>query len=183
MATQLSRIVGIVREERDEFILLTFIGLIALLVFVETRGLLPRTRQVPVLIAALMALVLVATVLLKLFGQSLLESSGWGGGTGILDVERDDRSEDTEHLFDLNSRQVLKHFVWLVGYLVSLVFVGFWTTNVVFPFAYIMRYETSPLRRRFLYFLLTATFINVTLWLLFVELLNVQSIWRLGPLP
>ena len=183
MAIQRSHIVETLREDRDEFLLLAFIGLIAAVVFLETRELLPRTRQVPVLIASLMALVLVVTVLVKLFGQDLVESSAWGGGTGILDVEREDQSEETEHLFDLNSRQVVKHFAWLVAYLASLVYVGFWTTNVLFPFAYVMLYETSPLPRRFAYFLLSAVIINGTLWILFVELLNVQSVWRLGVLP
>lgn len=185
MATQLSGVVRTVREDRDEFLLLGFIALVIGLVFLETRGLLPRTRQVPLIIASMMVIVLAFTVFTKFFGDRFRELTGWESGeTGIFgDIEEGDAAGDTEHLFDLNPKQVTKHFAWLLLYLAGLIYVGFWTTNVLFPLVYIMTYETSPLPRRFVYYLLCTGVIVGTLWLLFVELLNVQSIWRLGFLP
>lgn len=185
MATQLSGVIRTVREDRDEFVLLGFVALIIGVVFLETRGLMPRTRQVPLIIASLMLIVLALTVFMKFFGDRVRELTGWeSGDAGIFgDLDEDDAGGETEHLFDLNPKQVTKHFAWLVLYLAGLVFVGFWTTNVLFPFVYIMTYETSPLPRRFVYYLLCTGVIVGTLWILFVELLNVQSIWRLGFLP
>lgn len=185
MSTQLSGVVRTVREDRDEFLLLGFIALIVVLVVLDTRGLLPRTRQVPLIIASMMVIFLAMTVFMKFFGDQIRERTGWEpGGSGILDeIEEGGSVDETEHLFDLNPKKVIKHFAWLLVYLAGLVFVGFWTTNIVFPLVYIMKYETSPLPRRFVYYLLCTGVIVGTLWILFVELLNVQSIWRLGFLP
>lgn len=185
MANQLSGVVRTVREDRDEFILLAFVALVVALVFLQTRGLLPRTRQVPIIIASMLVVILALTVFMKFFGDQFQELTGWEpGGSGILDeIDEGSSGDETEHLFDLNPKKVTKHFAWLVLYLVGLVFVGFWTTNILFPLVYIMKYETSPLPRRFVYYLLCTGVIVGTLWILFVELLNVQSIWRLGFLP
>lgn len=185
MSTQGQGIVQLIRENRDEFILLGFIAVVAVYVLVETRDLLPGTRQVPLLIAILMAVVLGMTVIMKLFGEGIRSRLGWAQAeTGFyLDSDIDDDDQGTEHLYDLNPKRVAKHFLWLSLYIVSLVYVGFWTTNIVFPFVYIMLYETSPLPRRFLYFALWTGLIVGTLWILFVELLRVQAIWRLGFLP
>lgn len=185
MIAQLPGIVQTVRENRDEFILLGFFSMVAVYVFFEARTLLPGSRQVPLLLAYLMVAVLVVTVIMKFFGDQIRGAIGWGQAeTGFyLDSDTDEGGHGTEHLYDLNPLGVAKHFVWLVLYLVSLVYVGFWTTNIVFPFIYIMIYETSPLPRRFVYYLLWTGLIVGTLWLLFVELLKVQAIWRLGFLP
>lgn len=185
MATQISRIAETVRENRDEFILLGFIAAVAIFVFFESRDLLPGSRQVPLILAYLMVVVLVLTVVTKLYGDRIRSRLGWGQAeTGFyLDSDLDSSDQDIEHLYDINPKPVAKHFVWLLLYIVSLVYVGFWTTNIVFPFAYIMIYETSPLRRRFVYYLLWTGLIVGTLWILFVELLKVQAIWRLGFLP
>lgn len=185
MATQLGGIIQTVQKDRDEFILLGFIALTIGYVFFESRDLLPGSRQVPLLIAVLMLIVLSATVVMKFFGSQLQHVLGWQRDeTGFyLDAEVDGSEEDVEHLYDLNPLLVTKHGIWLVLYLGSLVYIGFWTTNIVFPFVYIMLYETSPLPRRFVYFVLWTGLIVGTLWILFVELLNVQAIWRLGFLP
>lgn len=185
MATQLSGVVRTVREDRDEFILLGFVALVVGLVFLTSRGLLPETRQVPLIIASMLVIVLAMTVFMKFFGDEIKDRTGWEpGGSGILDeIDDSESADETEHLFDLNPKKVTKHFGWLLLYLAGLVFVGFWTTNILFPLVYIMKYETSPLPRRFVYYLLCTGVIVGTLWILFVELLNVQSIWRLGFLP
>lgn len=185
MATQIPGIIQTVKENRDEFILLGFIALAAIFVFFESRNLLPETRQVPLLIASLMVVVLAITVIMKFSGDTIRARLGWGRSeTGFyLESDTDDGDPETAHLFDLNPKRVVKHFVWLVLYIASLVYVGFWTTNIVFPFVYIMMYETSPLPRRFVYYLLWNGLIVGTLWILFVELLKVQAIWRLGFLP
>lgn len=185
MATQHPRILQTVRESRDEFILLGFIALVAIYVVYETRDLLPGTRQVPLLIAVMMAGVLVITLVSKLYGDRIKKLLNWGGSeTGFyLDSDVETPEHETTHLFDLNPKRVAKHFVWLAAYIAGLVYIGFWTTNIVFPFIYIMIYETSPLPRRFLYFVLWTGLIVGTLWILFVEFLRVQAIWRLGFLP
>lgn len=185
MSTRHSGIVQTIQEDRDEFILLGFIGLVAIYVYFETRDLLPGTRQVPLLLAYLMAGLLVVTVVMKLYGERIQNLLGWEGGESgfYLDSDVDEDEQGTEHLYDLNPRRVAKHFVWLVLYIGGLVYIGFWTTNIVFPFVYIMVYETSPLPRRFVYYLLWTGLIVGTLWILFVELLKVQAIWRLGFMP
>lgn len=185
MSSQPSGVIQTVREDRDEFLLLGFIALVVVLVYLETRDLLPETRQVPLIIAALTVLVLGLTVFVKFYGDRFMELTGWTrGDTGIIgDLEQEAADSETEHLFDLNPKKVMKHFAWVFAYLLALVYVGFWTTNIVFPFLYIMKYETSPLPRRFVYYVLCTGAIVGTVWLLFVELLNVQSIWRLGFLP
>lgn len=184
MATQLTGIIRTIREDRDEFILLGFIAAVIGFVLIESQGLLPGTRQVPFLIAVMMLIVLAITVVVKLFGEQIRETLNWGQAESgfYLDAEVG-ADEDTEHLYDINPIPVIKHAIWLVLYLASLVYVGFWTTNIVFPFVYIMLYETSPLPRRFVYYLLWTGLIVGTLWILFVELLRVQAIWRLGFLP
>lgn len=185
MEIRSTRIVETFQEDRGEFVLLGFIGLATLLAYLDTRELLPGTKRVPEFIIALIGVVIVFTVVMKLYGDDIRSVLGWSEAeTGFgIGADIDEGEQEDEHLYDIQPKSVAKHFVWIFLYLLSLAYIGFWTTNIVFPFVYIMTYETSPLPRRFVYFLIWTGVIVAALWILFVELLQVQAIWRLGFLP
>lgn len=168
-----------IREDRDEFLLLAFIGLVVAYGIAESLTLTRESRLVPLIILALMVVVLVLTVAVKLLGARFDFGFLSSGGNRF---EFENETEDTG-IYDLNPRGVVKHFTWLVAYTLGLTFVGFWTTNLLFGVGYVVVNETSPLRSRTAYAVVSTAIILAILWILFIELLKVQAVWRLGFLP
>lgn len=177
-----AHILKTLRKDWDEFVFLGFVAVVTLIAYLEARTLLPQSRYVPTIIIGMMAGVLVFSVIMNLFGDEITNKLGISESASGLDIEQEE-DETTERLYDLNPVPVMKHFAWISLYLGSMIYVGFWTTNILFPFAYIMLYETSSPKRRFVYFAIWTALILAILWILFVELLQVQAIWRLGFLP
>jgi hypothetical protein len=184
-SSHISKIFEKVQEAKGEFVLLLAIGIVGLIAYVQARPLMEQSPQVPLLIVCLMGLVWVLTLVTKLYGDEIRAKIGLSEAATGFDLASEDDSADmmSDQIFDLQPRGVVKHFLWVIIYTLGLVYVGFWTTNIVFPLIYIMAYETSPPPRRFVYFALWTALIVGVLWILFVELLLVQSIWRLGFLP
>jgi len=182
----MSGVAEIIREDRDEFALLAFIGLVVAWGIAESLSLTRESRLVPLIILALLVFVLVVTVVVKLLSTRYDLGIFSGGGRFDFQEEfEEDEEAETEEtgIYDLNPRGVVKHFTWLVAYTLALAFVGFWTTNVLFGVGYVMVNETSPVRKRTMYAVVSSAIILAALWVLFVELLQVQAIWRLGFLP
>jgi hypothetical protein len=182
-ARTMSAVTEILREDRDEFAFLAFIGLVVAWGIFESLSLTRESRLVPLIILALLVFVLVLTVVVKLL--STRYDLGIFSGGGRLDFEEFEEEGETGDMgiYDLNPRGVVKHFSWLVLYTLGLAFVGFWTTNVLFGVGYVLVNETSPIRKRTMYAVTSSAIILAALWVLFVELLKVQAIWRLGFLP
>lgn len=176
----MSSVVETIREDRDEYLFLGFVALVTAWGILESLTLTRESRLVPLIILSLLVVVLVLTVVVKVLGTrydlGFLTSS-----EGRFDLD-EDPIEDAG-IYDLNERKVVKHFLWLVAYTAALAYVGFWTTNVVFGIGYVMANETSLLRERVLYALTSTAFVLGILWILFVRLLKIQAIWRLGFLP
>lgn len=178
-------VVDVIRENKGEFLLLAGIAVMIVIAFRETRTLTwEESRYVPELILALMTVVLILTVLMKFFGDPIKSRFGISDVDPTLDVSLDDDlGEESDQLYEMRPVGVSIHLAWLFVYLLSLNFVGFWTTNIVFTIVYIMVNETSPLPRRFAYAVGWTVLIVGALWILLVELLVITAIWRFGFLP
>ena len=177
-------ITGTIREDLGEFVLLAFIGIIIIYGVYESSQLMEQSRMVPMIILGCMTVVFFATIVMKFFGETIKEKVGLIEDDPGFEFEAEsEETSDDMSLYNLNPPGVALHSIWLVFYLISLTYVGFWTTNVVFPIVYIMIYDESEINRRIPYALLWTGLIVAVLWVLFVELLLVQAIWRLGFLP
>lgn len=176
----MSTVVDTIREDRDEFLLLAFIGLVTTYAILEALTLTRESRLVPLIILTLIAAVLVLTLAVK-FLNARYDIDFLSGSNGRLDFEGES-TEDTG-IYDINPRGVIKHFTWLVVYTLGLAFIGFWTTNLLFGVGYVMVNETSRTRKRIQWAVVSTAILIGILYVLFVELLQVQAIWRLGFLP
>lgn len=79
---------------------------------------------------------------------------------------------------------VLKQFGWVFAFLASLQYIGFFTTTAAFSLLYIYVNDTeSSTRSRVVAAVVWTLFINGFLWVLFIELLQVSSVFDLGFLP
>lgn len=183
--SQLDHIIDVARQDKGELLLLVGIGAVILIGFRETRALtLEESRYVPEIILGMMSVILVITLAMKFFGEGIKDRLGISDVDPSYDLGPDeDAVDEDEQLFDIRPLFVSIHFGWLVAYLLSLNYIGFWTTNIAFTIIYIMVNDTAPLPRRAVYTIGWTILIVGTLWILFVELLVVTAIWRLGFLP
>ena len=176
-------VVDTVRQDRDEFLLLAFITAVVAYGIAESLTLTRESRLVPLIILGLLVVVLGLTVGAKLFGHRFEIQIFGRSGRFDFDEEMEAGDDDLAGVYDINPRGVLKHFGWLVAYTLALTYVGYWTANLVFGLGYVLIYETSPVRRRIPYAVVSTAIILALLWILLVELLKVQAVFRLGFLP
>jgi hypothetical protein len=162
---------------REKWEYLLFLGalltLIAYTYSLTTQFRVPETAELPRLVIFGMAVVILVDLVLTLFPQLLPEQL---------------RSESsTESSFEnRNIRPVTIgiQFGWVLLFLAGMYFVGFFTATTTFAFLYVFVYgpEETPLRR-FGVSIAWAAGINIFLYVLFVELLQVGSVFNFGFLP
>jgi hypothetical protein len=102
------------------------------------------------------------------------------------DLIEDEGSEFDEYLeqvdtMKVNGPQMLVELVWVVGYIVGMLYVGFFTSSFVFIFLYIYLRETRATgTMRYIIPLVWSTIINVFMYVLFYHLLRVSTVFDLG---
>jgi len=86
-------------------------------------------------------------------------------------------------MYDVDLIGVSKELAIIAAYILILTNIGFFSTSVVFIIGYIMLKEPSPLSARRAVIAVSWTgFIIAILYVLFMHLLQVSSIFRLGVL-
>lgn len=172
------------KEDWEECLFLGAIACLGVLAYIEVKVLLPQSRHVPLVVLVLLAVFLLLSVGNLFFGDQIrrILSTDDRSTDGLLS-EPEQTKEVTQQMFDLNMRAATKHLGWIILYVIGMVYIGFWTAAVLFLMSYIMIYEQSPIPTRVKYVLSWSVLTVVVLWVLFVELVGVQAIWRLGILP
>ncbi|AUV80795.1 hypothetical protein C2R22_03265 [Salinigranum rubrum] len=175
-----------VREDPYEFLFLAVVAITVITAYIETTTFLEMSAVVPQFILYLVGATLIGIMIMKFRGDQIKEKLGLSDVSAGFDLGTDDEGEDDsdlEGLYDLNTVGVAKEFVWLIVYVVGVVFVGFFTVSAAFCIVYVLVNETSELKRRIPLALGWTAIILGVLYLLFVEFLQVSSVWRLGFLP
>lgn len=176
-----------VREDPYEFLFLFVVGLLVIVAYVETTTFLETSAVVPQYILYLVAVSMVGILVMKFRGDEIKGAVGMSDASAGFDLGQDDEIEESdsnlEGLYDLNTFGVAKEIVWLIAYVLGVIYIGFFTVSAVFSIVYILVNETSELKRRIPLAVGWTAVIMGILYALFVQFLQVSSVWRLGFLP
>lgn len=176
-----------IREDPYEFSFLFVVGVLVAVAFIETTTFMNTSAIVPQFMLLLIGVTLIGILVMKFRGDQIREAVGLSDASAGFDLGVTDEEEEEDGnlagLYDLNSFGVSKEFVWLIVYVLGVVFVGFFTVSALFIIVYIMVNETSELKRRIPLSIGWTAIIMAVLYILFVEFLQVSSVWRLGFLP
>lgn len=171
---------------QGRFLLLGGFLVVAATFFIQAQALdRPDSKAVPLIILYFFTVMIFFTGFMEMAGTQVKRLLGMRDTTSGFDFQDDDddQDDDSANLFELNPFNVVKHFVWICGYLLFMTSVGFWTGNALFISSYILINERSPLSRRIPYAAGWTIFLLTVIYLLLVVFLNVVAIWRLGFLP
>lgn len=153
--------------------LLFLAGLLALVAYtysLTTQFRVPQTGQLPLLVLAGMTIVVLVDLVLTLFPQFLPDQLRTDSTTGSSFENR-----------SISMVDVGKQFGWVICFLTAMYFVGFFTSTFAFAFLYIFVYgPEESLQRRAAVSAAWAVGINAFLYVLFVELLQVGSVFNFG---
>lgn len=168
-------------NDRGELLFLAGVTLITGYLMYATASLeRPDSASVPWVILVIMLSSLVSIYVMKLFGDRIEGILGLGSDEDWMDV--DDESDDAG-MFEIDLWGVSKELGWITAYIVSLLYIGFFTATIVFINAYIFVNEQSPLKYRLAYMAIWTAGLMTVIWVLFIELLRVSALFRLGFLP
>lgn len=153
--------------------LLTTAALMVYVYVLSNEFRLERTGALPRLVVIVTLAVIVLDLLVTTFPQvlpaNLIPDSPVESGFGERNIGP----------FD-----IARQFGWVLAYLAGLNYVGFFTTSFAFAFLYIYSHDTDVARtRRLMASAVWSLFIVGFLWVLFVELLRVSSVFEFGLLP
>jgi hypothetical protein len=172
----------IINEERAEFLLLSgVIVLTAYFIYATASLTRPDSAEVPWVILFIMVASLSSILVLKFFGDSIRDKFNMPEGDAKLDVGKS--NDDEVAMFDIDLVGVSNELIIITAYVIGMLYVGFFTSAVVFITGYILIKDTSPLKRRLMYVSIWNIGVLSILYVLFVELLKVSAIFRLGFLP
>lgn len=173
-----------IREERGEFVFLAAVAVFTVLVYVETLSFMQTSATVPQIIIYMIAAILVMILVVKFAGDAINERLGLTETSAGFDIGDDDDEDDQlSGLYDLDPVGVTREMAWIFAYVFCVLYIGFFTVSAVFIMAYVLINETSELKRRIPLAVVWTGLILGMLYLLFLEFLQVSSVWRLGFLP
>lgn len=168
-------------EDRGELIFLAAITLVTgYFIYATATFERPDTASVPWVILMIMVTSLVLIYVMMVYGDRIEEALGLESDDDWMDMGDE---SDEAGMFDIDLWGVSKELGWIAAYIVSMLYVGFFTSTIVFINAYIFVNEQSPLKYRLLYMAVWTAGLMAVLWILFVELLSVGALFRLGFLP
>lgn len=153
--------------------LLFLITLGALLVYLYTltwtyRN--PETGLLPRLVIGFTLIIILLDILLRVFPQFVPST-----------IRSDSSTDSGFEQRNIHPLAVVKQFGWVLMYLAGMFYVGFFTTTFLFALLYIyINGPESSRSRRLGIAVVWGLGINAFLWLLFVELLQVSSVFQLG---
>jgi hypothetical protein len=169
-----------IKEERNEWLFLLGVAVVIGWAYVKSLSFMEMTAIVPQFMMYIVFLSLVGIVLMKAFGNRIVDRLGLQGDEGY---DFGDTEGETAGMYEMDLVGVAKQMTWITGYVLGIIYIGFFTVSIAFIIAYIMIYQTSPLKRRIPMALVWTAIIMTFLYVLFLEFLQVSSVWRLGFLP
>lgn len=141
----------------------------------------PDSAEVPWVILSIMVTSLGSIIILRLFGDRIRKNLNISETDDVIEIF--DSNDDEVAMFDIDLVGVAKELLIISVYVIGMLYVGFFTSTVAFITGYILVRDTSPLKRRFIYISVWNIGVLGILYILFVELLNVSAIFRIGFLP
>lgn len=174
-----------VSNQSGEFIFLAAVTVFAAITFYETTTFLPVSAAVPQFIIILIGASLVLIFTMKFWGDKIKKAAEISDANAGFELRSgaEDADDQMSGLYELNTVGVVKEMVWISAYVLSVIYVGFFTTTAIFCIVYILLKETSPIKRRVPLAIGWTGLMLGILYLLFVYFLQVSSVWRLGFLP
>lgn len=174
-----------VSDQPGEFIFLAAVTVFSLVIFYETTTFMPVSAAVPQFILALIGASLVLIFVMKFWGDKIKKMAGISDANAGFELRGgvEDADDQMSGLYELNTVGVIKEMIWISTYVLSVIYVGFFTTTAVFCITYILIKETSPIKKRIPLAIGWTGLMMGILYLLFVYFLQVSSVWRLGFLP
>lgn len=175
------------RDNRAELLFLAGMTVVTIY-FLYATATLERSDSaaVPWVILALMVTSLVSIYASVLFGDEIKRALDFSGDEEWMELgasSQSDYAESDEVMFEIDLWGVTKELGWIAGYVFGIIFIGFFTTTIVFINAYIFLNEQSNIKRRLAYQAIWTVGGLALLYVLFVELLRVGALFRLGILP
>jgi hypothetical protein len=160
-----------IKENRSYLLFLAVLTAVMVFFYTLTSNFrVPETGMLPRLVIVFSLAVILLDALLTLFPQFLPSQL----------VEDSSASSGFENR-DIGLLDVGKEFGWVFAYLAGMFYIGFFTATFGFAFLYILlNGPESSLVRRGAVAAAWAIGINVFLWVLFVELLQVSSVFQFG---
>lgn len=184
-STPANRLLTVSEEyEIGDILFLIGTGIVTLIAITQTMSLeREASAQVPWVIITVISISWGLIVLNKLAGDRLTNIFGQRNSLMDFDTDSDDGPDaGVEGMNDVDLIGVSKELAIIAAYILAVVNIGFFTTSVAFIIGYIMLKETSPLARRAAIAVGWTGFIIAILYVLFMHLLQVSSIFRLGVL-
>ncbi len=174
-----------IRENRSEFLFLAGMSIVtAYFIYATASFTRPDSAAVPWVILVIMTSSLIAVYASLLFKQQFTQLLGGDDGLGIDATDfAETEDHDDQVMFEIDLWGVSKELAWIIAYVIGIIFVGFFTSTILFINAYIFLKETSSLKRRLALQAIWTTGVLLILYVLFIELLRVGAIFRLGILP
>ena len=173
-----------IKQDQGEFLFLAGLTIITLYVIYATSSLTrPDSAAVPWVIIAIMVISLVLIFMMKFFGTQIKTVLGISDDGEWMDIGTGEIEEEDQTMFEIDLWGVSKELAWIAGYIFSFLFIGFFTSTIIFINAYIFLKEASNIKRRLAYMGISTGGILAVLYILFIELLGVSAIFRLGFLP
>lgn len=171
-----------IKEERGEFLFLVSVAAFTAFALIETNSFMQESAAVPQIILYMLGVVLFAIVVMKFAGDTIKQRLGLTETSAGIEID-DEGDDQLSGLYDLDMVGVTVEMGWIVAYVLAVIYIGFFTVSAVFIMAYILINETSELKRRIPLSIAWTGLILGMLYLLFLEFLQVSSVWRLGFLP
>ena len=174
-----------IKKDRDEFLFLLGVTVFTIWAFLETLTYQPTSAAVPQLMLTLIGVVVVLTVGWKLWGEQIQDRLNLEDTSTGFEVGGDEDPQDSQlaGLYEIDLLGVGRELVWILAYLLGIIYIGFFIVSSAFSISYILAKETSPLRRRIPMAIGWTAIILGILYVLFIQFLQVSSVWRLGFLP
>lgn len=149
------------------------LALIAYTYILTTQYRVPETAELPQLVIFGMLIVILVDLTLVLFPQLIPEQ-----------LRTESSSESSFEHRSISPVAIAKQFGWVLLFIFGMYYIGFFTAAFSFASLYVFVYgPEESLQRRFAVSAAWAAGISIFLYILFVELLQVGSVFNFGFLP
>ncbi|WP_418280343.1 tripartite tricarboxylate transporter TctB family protein [Halorubrum sp. DTA98] len=135
----------------------------------------PQTSFLPRIVLGLGITTVVLNILVIAFNDQIEEIRG-SESKSVADELLEERASDDEY----SVVSLLKETSWIIGYIATVYYVGFFTVTLIFVFLYGLTHfdEISP--RSVAFALLVSVSLNAFLYFLFITIMNSGAILRVG---
>jgi hypothetical protein len=171
------------KRKWGEVLFILILIAVTVIYWYQTLSMRPESAQVPRLVIITNFFVLVIAVFFLYFGEPIKEKLNLKKETDLLnsiDTAVEDQDSFTSYKgFDL--LRAIKELAWSVGYVLGVLYIGFFTTNFVFAATYIyMKTPAETTEEKIKEALIWGATFVVAAYVIFIYILGNNIIWHLG---